>query len=52
MEKNKTYSEDNTALKNKLINQKDYMDVKKELDILKGIAETFEVRKKIKTIFK
>lgn len=35
MEKNKTYSDDNTALKNKLINQKDYMDVKKELDILK-----------------
>ena len=46
MEKNKTYSEDNTALKNKLINQKDYMDVKKELDILKGIEKTFEVRKK------
>ena len=45
MEKNKTYSEDNTALKNKLINQKDYMDVKKELDILKGIEKTFEVRK-------
>ena len=38
-EKNKTYMEDNTALKNKLINQKDYMEVKKELDILKGMLK-------------
>ena len=35
-EKNSKLSSEKVELQNKLINQKDYMEVKKELDILKG----------------
>ena len=35
-DKNGKLSSEKVELQNKLINQKDYMEVKKELDILKG----------------